>query len=425
MTILSGANAKIAIKKEVTYGVAPGGNYDLIPIVSFELAETQQFSDNDLIGQGADTLRPQREISTFQGNVTTAIDLRAIGHWFNLAFGTAVDTGVVSTGTITFSGQPAVASTITINGVVFTFVSGAPSGAQIQIAATLTLTLDNMVSVLNASVNAAVDDCTYSKVGTTILLATNDTAGAAGNTFTLAASAASLGVASAPTLTGGGFSHLWVSGAAVLASYSAERQHPDATVPLYALYSGIRCDSVSLQLEPTGKATIQFAVNYKSCVRSTVTAAGTPVAINVERFSNYHNYIEQNGTPLAKIESVSLPYALNNEEIRYVGGRGEIGDIIAGIRTANGQMTARFEDWNLFATAAAETTFNVGLGFRKTPAQGGWKLEILVEQAEFGNPSDPINGPAGIKATFPFIGSRSTGTGRMMSVLLVNDVASY
>lgn len=116
-----------------------------------------------------------------------------------------VDQGTAA-GAIVFSAQPTVNSIITVNGTAFTFVASGATGNQINIGAALTNTLDNMVTVLNASAVAGVARATYSKTGTTTLTITHDAFGPDGNAFTLAAgsSPATNGTASGTTLTGGG-----------------------------------------------------------------------------------------------------------------------------------------------------------------------------------------------------------------------------
>lgn len=425
MSILSGANALIAMKKESVYGTPPSGNWEYIPIVSFNLAERQTFSDNDLVGQGSDTLRPTRELSEFTGDATVAVDLRALGHWLTAAFGAPTTSDNAAEGLITFSAQPADDSTITLNGITWTFKASGASGNQSNKGASLSLTLDALVTALNASANSSLTPATYSKVGTTQLKIVYDSTGAGGNAYTLAASAASNGTVSYATLQGGGKKHVWVSGGTSLPSYSIERQHPDASGgTLYAVYKGVRVDGFSLNLEPTGRSTISFQLQAKGIDRAQgSSAAGTPTTIDVTRFSQYGNYIKKDGVALAKVTQAQIPYALNNELIRYVGGAGEIGDIVPGIRTANGQLVTRFEDWSLFTIAKNETVFAIEAGFNLPGT--GYKLSIALDQVEIGNPSDPINGPAGISATFPLIASRNSGTGRMMAVTLYNDVTGY
>ena len=111
-----------------------------------------------------------------------------------------------ASGDILFSAQPDADSTITLNGVTWTFVSGVASGEQTQIGADLNATLDALVTGLNASSATGIPVATYSDAPTTAttLRITFDTAGVSGNAYTLEASAESNGTVSAPTLLGGG-----------------------------------------------------------------------------------------------------------------------------------------------------------------------------------------------------------------------------
>lgn len=108
-----------------------------------------------------------------------------------------------ATGSIVFDEQPAVGSTITINGTAFTAVASGATGNQYNIGANLGATLTAIETVLNASVVAGVAEATYSTTGGDTLVITHDTAGVAGNEFTLAASANSNGTPSYGELTGG------------------------------------------------------------------------------------------------------------------------------------------------------------------------------------------------------------------------------
>lgn len=92
-----------------------------------------------------------------------------------------------ATGTITFADNPTEDDTITINGVVFTYKASPVGDFEIDIKASLELTLDETIIVLNASTNALVALATYTN-DATILTITYDTTGAVGETFTLAAS---------------------------------------------------------------------------------------------------------------------------------------------------------------------------------------------------------------------------------------------
>jgi hypothetical protein len=106
-----------------------------------------------------------------------------------------------STGSILFASNPSASDTITLNGTAWTFVASGAGSKQTNIKGTLALTLAQLVSDLNASNDAQVSKATYgSLLGVNTLNVSYNTYGTAGNSFTLAASAAT---PSGGTLTGG------------------------------------------------------------------------------------------------------------------------------------------------------------------------------------------------------------------------------
>jgi hypothetical protein len=83
------------------------------------------------------------------------VDARNFGHWLNLLLGAGRrPRGLRRRRHQVFSAQPAVNSTITINGTAFTFVASGADRQPDQHRRSLSLTLDNAVTVLNASVVA-------------------------------------------------------------------------------------------------------------------------------------------------------------------------------------------------------------------------------------------------------------------------------
>ncbi len=131
-------------------------------------------------------------------------------------------TGIAATGSISFSAQPLVNSTITINGTVFTFKTSGATGNQINIGANLAATMTALAVVLNASVitgpvgerdsagAGGVAAATYTGTATALTIV-HDTLGKRGNRFTLRASIspASRGTVSARTLKGGSNKGRW------------------------------------------------------------------------------------------------------------------------------------------------------------------------------------------------------------------------
>lgn len=121
----------------------------------------------------------------------------------------------VSSGDISFSGQPTASDTIIINGNTWTFVASGATGNETNIGGSLALTLDALVIDLNASGIASIAFAAYSNDGTKLIVHYK-TPGTGGDAFTIDASGTSVATASGATLSGGG------SGAAVLNSSTGD-----------------------------------------------------------------------------------------------------------------------------------------------------------------------------------------------------------
>ncbi len=108
-----------------------------------------------------------------------------------------------ASGTIFFGANPSNLDTITLNGVLWTFVTGSPAANQTQIQGTCAATISVLKNQLNVSANGFLNVAAYAFSGgpsTGTLTIAYKTVGTAGNTYTLAASAATV---SGPTLSGG------------------------------------------------------------------------------------------------------------------------------------------------------------------------------------------------------------------------------
>lgn len=91
-----GANSRINMLPELTYGTAPGGNWRRMPFISCDLGAEQPLIDNAIIGAGnnRDAAAPFQDTVTVQGNAVVPIDLINIGHWLRLLLGAPTTTGV-------------------------------------------------------------------------------------------------------------------------------------------------------------------------------------------------------------------------------------------------------------------------------------------------------------------------------------------
>lgn len=104
-------------------------------------------------------------------------------------------------GHVVFSGQPTATDTLVIDGTSIEFVSGTPSGSQVQIGAGLGTTLANLLTFLAASTDVNLVKMTYTVVGSTLYI-TSKLTGTTGDAYTLTASC-SVATLSGSTLAGG------------------------------------------------------------------------------------------------------------------------------------------------------------------------------------------------------------------------------
>ena len=108
--------------------------------------------------------------------------------------------GTSATGTFSLSNPPAANDTITVNGVAFTFATLPSSPLEIGIGATATATASAVAAKLNASSDPLLTVAEYESASGVVTV--THTAGAAGNSFTLA-KASSVITLSGALLTGG------------------------------------------------------------------------------------------------------------------------------------------------------------------------------------------------------------------------------
>lgn len=90
-----GANGRIHMIKEATYGTAPGGNWLRMPFMSIDLGAEQPLIQSDVLaaGNNRDSAAPFQDTVTVQGNAVVPIDVINIGHWLRMLFGAPTTTG--------------------------------------------------------------------------------------------------------------------------------------------------------------------------------------------------------------------------------------------------------------------------------------------------------------------------------------------
>jgi len=418
-----GADATLKACRETSYGVAPLTGYRSLDFKSCDLSSEQPLGDDPLLGRGRNAQDPYRGLITDEGKIEIPLDLRGSGFWLTGLLGDPTTGWTKASGQIAFSGQPAPNSTITLNGVTWTLVTGTPSGNQTQIGADIDATLAALASDLNASADAQISKCTYTaNTANDRLEIEFDTAGTSGNSFTLATSANSNGTVSAPTLTGGGYRHEWLSGGNNIPSFTFEIGHPQLLTPVFFRHLGTVMESLAFEMSREGpaNATVQLVAQGEEKAAATIDT--TPDTFALKRFSQGRGFIRRGGVSLAGVTAGSFTFSNNLERVRVIRDDGKIEAAEPTIATCTGAMTVRFDGATLVAEAANGEPVAVEYGFSMAE---GCSLSFELFRVFLPKPKYAISGPGGVEASFDWRAATEESTGTMLRIRLGNDVATY
>lgn len=410
-----GSNAQLLLKKETVYGVKPGGNFIRMPFTSSELGSEQGLIKSPVLGYGRDPAQPFLDAITVDGDIGVPIDPRYIGLWLAGVLGVPTSAASKAKGTMVFTTIPAAGQTISVNGTVFTFVTGASSGTNIGIKANTALTVAEIVTVLNASAVTGVAAATYSQdAGSSILTILHDTAGAAGNNFTLAASSAAV---SGATLTGGGTGHVFTSGQTSLPSYTLERGMPD--VPAFFQHTGVVFNSIAFDFQRSGAATATVNAIAQGEARTNASQGGSPSDLALNLISQSKGSLKSGGAFIANLTSANVTYSNNMEKIETIRDDGKIDGADPTVASLTGTFECRFADTTFIDKAASGTPIDLEFAYILTPGQ---MLTLTAHEVYLPKPKIGVSGPGGVNASFSFEGARNATVGRMLTVTLVNDL---
>jgi hypothetical protein len=415
-----GADATLKACREAAYGAAPLTGYRSLDFKSTELSSAQPLGDDPLLGRGRNAQDPYRGLITDEGQLDIPLDLRGTGFWLTGLFGDPATTAVAATGSIGFAVNPSPGDTITLNGTVWTFVSGTASGDETEIQATLEETLDQLATDLDASADPEVTKCSYTHpTGEQTLTITFDTAGPSGNSFTIAASA---GTVSAATLTGGGYAHVWESGADDIPSFTIEVGHPKLTAPVFFRHLGTVIESLNFEMGQEGPANARLQLVAQGEEQFAATVDASPDAFSLRRFSQGRGFIRRGGSALAGVTGGSLTFSNNLERVRVIREDGKIEAADPTFASAEGSMSVRFDGATLVAEAANGDPVSLEYGFTFPE---GYALRFELPRVFLPKPKYSVTGPGGVEASFDWRAAFDDSEGTMLRAHLLNDVTSY
>ena len=417
-----GSSSTLLALKEPAYGIPPTGDWEKFAFVSSDVSAEQPLLASDLLGQGREPRAPFRDVITDTGNLVVPVECRDFGRWLEFLLGAPTSAPMAASGAITFTANPSNGHTITLNGVTWTFVTTSPTGSQTEIQGSLASTLTELASNLNASVNAGLTVASYS-ANATKLTVTHDTAGAAGNSYSLASNNANA-VVSGAHLSGGGYSHIYQSGAAVLPSFALEVGH--ANVPAYFLHTGCMLDSMALNFQRSGAANATLNVIAQGETRYSSSQGGTPTRRPFKPFSQFNGAITRNGVALANVTSAQFTYSNGSETIPTLRNDALIEGVDPTILSATGSIDVRFADTTLIDDAINDTPIELELAYRLGGLDGNhFSLAWTFHEVYLPRPRVPISGPGGVQTSFNWQAVFSEDLEKSVTVTLKNDVASY
>lgn len=418
-----GTAAQLLVLKESVYGTPPGGNYEKMSFFSSSIGAEQPLISDPLLGLGREPRAPFRDVMKAEGDLQIPVEPRDFGRWLQFLMGASTDAGVQATGQITFTANPSAGHTITLNGVTWTFVASGASGNQTNIGGSLTATLTQLATDLNASVNSSITPATYSNVGGTKLNISYDTAGAAGNAYTLASGNAN-GVVSGATLSGGGYTHTFISGVAALPSFTAEVGH--LNVPAYFVNTGCLLDSMSLDFQRSGGAKAALKIMGQGETLNTTTGGGTPTTRVYKPFSQFNGSILRNGVVLANVTGAKLTYANGLQTVPNLRPDALVDAIDPTLISANGSIDLRFADTTLLNDAINGSAIEVQLQYQFPGLDGNnFYLNWTFHAVYLPRPKMQVSGPAGVQASFNWQAAYSDALSKSVTVTLKNDVSAY
>jgi hypothetical protein len=225
-----------------------------------------------------------------------------------------------------------------------------------------------------------------------------------------------------PTTSGTGpdYEHVFVSGEAALPSASIELAYPD--VPNFDVIAGVRADTFEIDVSPSGAATATFGLVGQGSTRAATSSAGTPTTRAYTAFNKAQGAIKRNGASLAQITGGSLSFANGIEVVRTIRNDLRIEGADPGLARATGQVTSRFADTLLLDDATGNAAIELEFEYRINDAR---RLTVTLHEAYLSLAKTPIQGPAGVQATFDLRAAYNPTAGRMMTVTLRNAVDSY
>lgn len=224
-----------------------------------------------------------------------------------------------------------------------------------------------------------------------------------------------------PITTGTGpWTHEFQSGSWTLPSMSIETGMPE--VPRFAMYSGCVLDQINWQMQRSGLLTATARLVAQGETVGTTTSAGTPAALELQRFGHFNGAITRNSSALGNVVSADITYANNLDRIETIRSDGRIDGADPSIAALTGSIEVRFADQTLVTQAINGDPCELEFAYE---LPSGESFTFTVHAVYLPRPRIEISGPQGVQATFDWQAARDSVVGRMCTATLINDIEVY
>lgn len=427
LPVSRGENNKIRFQFESSYGVRATGNY----------IQGQAFNINGMrgqsplltertIGAGVEPQAPFRGSFNVDPSLPVPIDHRIFPYYLKNLMGAAQTPATLGArGYIEFTAQPANNSTMTINGVTWTFVTSGATGNQTNIGANLQATIDAAVSDLNGSADTDIDDATYSRLGNRLVIS-HDTADSSGNSFTLATNVTGAEVSKATLYGGGLISHEFRSGTyqslTDLKPLTFEVDDPAFTGGnRYLIADGVVMRDLEFTITREGipRATLSGAGRYSNAESSSV--AGTPTVPTYNAYFQKQSFVLIDDVRLDSMTNAVFRFSNGLLKRETVVADGLVEAVDPGARSASINFDCYHSNNALAVAADAESTVTARMGFLDKTS--GSEISFYLNEVHLPRPDTPYEAEGYTVASYE--AQAAEGAARSLTVTVINDVSSY
>lgn len=367
MAIAKGSKSSVVWKEESSYGVAPAGNWNIMPLNN----ETLDESLGEILG---DDIRPDRT--------------RPLARGGNISAGGAITTDLVAVRSLTWfrhllaAGAAAAGSAVTISTLA---ASTAYNRGDF---------VKNTGGLIYVCVVGGTTDAAVTGTSLSVTAGRQDVAGATSTTLTFEYAHAALTNVYEHTLT--------PTADFPAVGLSIEKQIKGGTTNAFFVYKGVRINSAEIRVTQDGNAKLTWNLLGKNSVPSASTAAGTPTLTSDEQIIGFNSYFHINdqaglGLKVAKEFDLSISNGIS-EDVFVVNSRERI-ELPEGVRTVGGSVSLYFADRAEYDLFKAESSVAVRISFVH---RGAW-LELEMPECRFTGQGQPkISGSGPIMQTFTY-----------------------